>query len=157
MSRHVRTIGDKTSNLGSMPVSLSCIPHARLCLCNTADESSQTSRRNGIIASSTVYIRICCNDQRIFQHSTLMIRVCMSCVPAQVLDTSSGAELASLSQGHHESINCCVYNPLLQELYTGANDHQILVWQVDGGRENAGSQAGHSAKASDMQEDNWDD
>ncbi|MEW5302760.1 MAG: hypothetical protein WDW36_005509 [Sanguina aurantia] len=75
----------------------------------------------------------------------------------QVLDAHTGVELSSLSQGHHESINCCVYNPLLQELYTGANDHQILVWQVHGGRENAGSQGAHTAGTGDTKEDNWED
>lgn len=30
--------------------------------------------------------------------------------------------------GHYENVNCCWYNSTDQELYTGADDTQILVW-----------------------------
>ena len=31
-------------------------------------------------------------------------------------------------QGHMESVNACAYSPGPQELYTGANDAQVLAW-----------------------------
>ncbi|CAO2167111.1 unnamed protein product [Urochloa humidicola] len=31
-------------------------------------------------------------------------------------------------RGHYELVNCCYYNDQDQELYTGSNDRQILVW-----------------------------
>jgi WD40 repeat protein len=31
-------------------------------------------------------------------------------------------------QGHYERVNCCVFNPQDQEMYSGATDYQILVW-----------------------------
>lgn len=31
-------------------------------------------------------------------------------------------------QGHYENVNCCCYSANDQELYTGGNDRQILIW-----------------------------
>lgn len=31
-------------------------------------------------------------------------------------------------KGHFESVNCCKYNPILCEFYTGSKDRNILVW-----------------------------
>ena len=45
----------------------------------------------------------------------------------QVLDLYSGAQV-KLLRGHLDTINACVFNPRLQELYTGADDASILVW-----------------------------
>ena len=49
-------------------------------------------------------------------------------VCAQVFDVHTSKLLNELQMGHAESINAAVWNPLLGELYTGANDSQILVW-----------------------------
>ncbi|KAL6071698.1 DNA excision repair protein ERCC-8 [Balamuthia mandrillaris] len=40
----------------------------------------------------------------------------------------TGEKVYSLS-GHYESVNCCVFHPDNQELYSGASDHQILYWE----------------------------
>lgn len=47
-----------------------------------------------------------------------------------MFDILTGKLVNELTQGHFESINCCVYNPNLSELYSGGNDSQILVWSV---------------------------
>lgn len=47
----------------------------------------------------------------------------------EVFDVLRGDHVHGLQQGHTESINCCMYNPALQELYSGANDSQVLAWQ----------------------------
>ena len=46
----------------------------------------------------------------------------------QAFDVQTGAPLATLKGGHFESVNCCVWNPLSSELYTGGNDNHIVVW-----------------------------
>lgn len=54
-------------------------------------------------------------------------------------EVASGKLLASLTGGHFESVNCCVWGPGGGELYTGANDHSIVAWapreaaRLDGG------------------------
>ena len=45
----------------------------------------------------------------------------------QVLDMYTG-EQCKLLRGHLDTINACVFNPVLQELYTGADDASIIVW-----------------------------
>jgi DNA excision repair protein ERCC-8 len=34
-------------------------------------------------------------------------------------------------KGHFESINCCFYNPQLNEFYTGSKDRNILIWSKE--------------------------
>ena len=34
-------------------------------------------------------------------------------------------------KGHFESVNCCKYNPVLCEFYTGSKDRNILVWSPE--------------------------
>ncbi len=46
-------------------------------------------------------------------------------VLSQVFDILTGKLLTSCSQGHYEPVNCCVTNPLTQELYSGASDAQV--------------------------------
>ena len=36
--------------------------------------------------------------------------------------------LKSTYKGHFESVNCCMYNPVLNEVYTGSKDRNILIW-----------------------------
>lgn len=33
--------------------------------------------------------------------------------------------------GHFRQVNCCHYNPSTQEVYSGSNDRNILVWTPD--------------------------
>jgi DNA excision repair protein ERCC-8 len=53
-----------------------------------------------------------------------LLRFCL----LQVFDISSGRLVTQLRQGHFESINCCVFNPLQEELYSGGNDCSIMAW-----------------------------
>lgn len=34
----------------------------------------------------------------------------------------------SVLQGHYERVNCCVFHPNYEEMYSGSKDRQILVW-----------------------------
>ncbi|KAL6527342.1 WD repeat-containing protein ATCSA-1 [Orobanche gracilis] len=85
--------------------------------------------------------------------STLAFVPCMT--TAKVFDIWSGQTKCNF-RGHYENVNCCWYNALDQELYTGGNDRQILVWspsrlisdEVDEGKNEQG--------AADDQ-DNWSD
>ncbi|GJN17105.1 hypothetical protein PR202_gb04147 [Eleusine coracana subsp. coracana] len=60
-------------------------------------------------------------------------------------------------RGHYELVNCCYYNTQYQELYTGSNDRQILVWSPSTPpfteMEDDDKQHGLSA----VDEDNWSD
>ncbi|KAK3166021.1 hypothetical protein QOZ80_1AG0040540 [Eleusine coracana subsp. coracana] len=60
-------------------------------------------------------------------------------------------------RGHYELVNCCYYNTQYQELYTGSNDRQILVWSPSTPpfteMEDEDKQHGLSA----VDEDNWSD
>ncbi|KJE90839.1 DNA repair helicase RAD25 [Capsaspora owczarzaki ATCC 30864] len=42
-------------------------------------------------------------------------------------DAATGRQVKSL-KAHMDVVNCCVFHPHRQELYTGSNDQQILVW-----------------------------
>ncbi|ELR23835.1 CSA protein [Acanthamoeba castellanii str. Neff] len=43
------------------------------------------------------------------------------------LEAHTGRTL-SLLRGHFDKVNCCVFHPHLQELYSGGNDNQLLCW-----------------------------
>ncbi|KAL6504586.1 WD repeat-containing protein ATCSA-1 [Orobanche hederae] len=85
--------------------------------------------------------------------STLAFVPCMT--TAKVFDIWSGQTKCNL-RGHYENVNCCWYNALDQELYTGGNDRQILVWspsrlisdEVDEGKNGQAAADDH---------DNWSD
>ncbi|CAL5204795.1 unnamed protein product [Lathyrus oleraceus] len=59
------------------------------------------------------------------QDSTLVFVPCMRVVKA--FDMWSG-NANTILRGHYESVNSCWFNQHDQELYTGGNDRQILVW-----------------------------
>ncbi|KAE9603626.1 putative transcription factor WD40-like family [Lupinus albus] len=59
------------------------------------------------------------------QDSALVFVPCMRTVKA--FDMWSGNTYATL-RGHYECVNACWFNQQDQELYTGGNDRQILVW-----------------------------
>jgi hypothetical protein len=59
----------------------------------------------------------------------------------QAFDLLNGSELALLRGGHFNSVNACAWNPALQELYSGGNDGNVVVWQPkcdDNGAEGEG-------------------
>ena len=67
----------------------------------------------------------------------------------QVLDMHTG-EQQKLLRGHMDTINACVFNPSLQELYSGADDASIVVWSEERLQEPEdmeGNQAGADADA----------
>ncbi|CAI0464585.1 unnamed protein product [Linum tenue] len=57
--------------------------------------------------------------------SRLAFVPCMTAVKA--FDLWSG-ETSMVLRGHYENVNCCWFSSQDQELYTGGNDRQILVW-----------------------------
>ncbi|CAL9185585.1 unnamed protein product [Musa hybrid cultivar] len=73
------------------------------------------------------------------QDSSLVFVPCMATVKA--CDVWSGLTLQTF-RGHYELVNCCYFNLQGQELYTGSNDRQILVWSPP------------SAIINDLEEDN---
>lgn len=52
----------------------------------------------------------------------------------QIFEVTTGRLIKLLSGGHFDSINGCVWNEVYEELYTGSNDHTIVVWQLHGCR-----------------------
>ncbi|KAJ7569020.1 hypothetical protein O6H91_01G057600 [Diphasiastrum complanatum] len=70
----------------------------------------------------------------------------------QAYDVWTGNLHATL-KGHYDLVNCCSFHPLDQELYSGSNDRQILVWAPPGGTsEDLDPQTQVQAD-----EDNWSD
>lgn len=67
----------------------------------------------------------------------------------QVFDVHSGATLATLTGGHFEVVNCCAWNGVHEELYTGSNDHNIVVW--------APKEAGRLDPGGEDDQDAWSD
>lgn len=89
------------------------------------------------------------------QDSSIVFLPCMTSVKA--FDVWSGKTNMTL-QGHYEYVNCCWYSTHDQELYTGGNDRQILIWsppkliseQVDECDKRKGQPCA-------VDEDNWSD
>ncbi|CAN6583087.1 unnamed protein product [Malus baccata var. baccata] len=80
------------------------------------------------------------------QNSELVLVPCMTAVKA--FDTLSG-KTSMKFRGHYEHVNCCWFNSQDQELYTGGNDRQILVWSP--------IQNEMQDKGPYKDEDNWSD
>ncbi|KAK4434357.1 WD repeat-containing protein ATCSA-1 [Sesamum alatum] len=87
------------------------------------------------------------------QDSSLAFVPCMT--TAKAFDIWSGQTKCTF-RGHYENVNCCWYNAINQELYTGGNGRQILVWspsksisdEVDEWRKE---------QATSINQDNWSD
>ncbi|KAM7266480.1 hypothetical protein ACFE04_004377 [Oxalis oulophora] len=79
------------------------------------------------------------------QDSALVFVPCMGTVKG--FDIWSGTTCQTF-RAHYESVNCCWFNSQDQELYTGGNDRQILVWSPP---------RLLSDEAHDQDEDNWSD
>ena len=58
-------------------------------------------------------------DQNIVYHPSGSIIQCLHRLTGQSLGTL---------RGHLDSVNCCCYNSYQQELYSGGNDCNIIVW-----------------------------
>eukprot|EP00268_Persea_americana_P059675 TRINITY_DN7356_c0_g1_i5.p1 TRINITY_DN7356_c0_g1~~TRINITY_DN7356_c0_g1_i5.p1 ORF type:complete len:323 (+),score=53.19 TRINITY_DN7356_c0_g1_i5:523-1491(+) len=57
--------------------------------------------------------------------SSLVFVPCITAV--KVFDVWSG-RTSQIFRGHYECVNCCWFNPHDQDLFTGSNDRQILIW-----------------------------
>ncbi|TMW86953.1 hypothetical protein EJD97_020664 [Solanum chilense] len=84
--------------------------------------------------------------------STLVFVPCMSTTKA--FDLWSGKKMMDL-RGHYENVNCCLYNSLDQELFTGGNDRKILVWSPS--RTTTEELEGREGQAFAIDQDNWSD
>ena len=76
----------------------------------------------------------------------------------QIYDASSGALLRRLLGGHYDTINACLWNEAEGELYSGANDGNIVVWAPP--RERVRSEAaagGRGGGGQDSDADAWSD
>ncbi|RWR97166.1 DNA excision repair protein ERCC-8 isoform X1 [Cinnamomum micranthum f. kanehirae] len=57
--------------------------------------------------------------------SSIVFVPCKTAVKA--FDVWSG-RTSQIFRGHYECVNCCWFNPHDQDLFTGSNDRQILIW-----------------------------
>ncbi|KAI3785412.1 hypothetical protein L1987_44530 [Smallanthus sonchifolius] len=89
------------------------------------------------------------------QDSGIVFLPCMTSVKA--FDMWSGKSRMTL-QGHYENVNCCCYSTHDQELYTGGNDRQILIWSplklISDDVDECDRRTG---QPSAVDEDNWSD
>jgi DNA excision repair protein ERCC-8 len=46
---------------------------------------------------------------------------------ASIFHAFSGT-LEKSMKGHFDTINCCLYNPILNEMYSGSKDKNLLIW-----------------------------
>lgn len=53
-----------------------------------------------------------------------------SCGNIYILELLSGQRVGQL-YGHFNSVNCCFYRDIYQELYSGGNDRNVLTWTSD--------------------------
>uniref|UniRef100_A0A0D9YR06 DNA excision repair protein ERCC-8 n=1 Tax=Oryza glumipatula TaxID=40148 RepID=A0A0D9YR06_9ORYZ len=60
-------------------------------------------------------------------------------------------------RGHYEPVNCCYYSAQEQELYTGSNDRQILVWSPSTPAFTEMEDDGKRQMDFVVDEDNWSD
>ncbi|XP_012838785.1 PREDICTED: DNA excision repair protein ERCC-8 isoform X1 [Erythranthe guttata] len=88
------------------------------------------------------------------QDSTLAFVPCMAIT--KVFDIWSG-QTKSTFRGHYENVNCCCYNALDQELYTGGNDRQILVWSPPKFVSDETGEGKNGKAAATDDQDNWSD
>ncbi|XP_059287748.1 WD repeat-containing protein ATCSA-1 isoform X1 [Lycium ferocissimum] len=84
--------------------------------------------------------------------STLAFVPCMSTTKA--FDLWSGKTMMDL-RGHYENVNCCLYDSLDQELYTGSNDRKILVWSPS--KVTTDELEGRDGQTFAIDQDNWSD
>ncbi|XP_057504158.1 WD repeat-containing protein ATCSA-1-like [Actinidia eriantha] len=88
------------------------------------------------------------------QDSALVFVPCMTSV--KVFDVWSGTTVLTF-RGHYEHVNCCWYSLQDQELYTGGNDRQILVWSPSKWNADELDEWSKMGQASALDEDNWSD
>ncbi|KAM7514417.1 hypothetical protein LguiA_004000 [Lonicera macranthoides] len=94
----------------------------------------------------------------ITQDSTIVFVPCMT--TAKAFDLWSGKTILTL-RGHYESVNCCWYSAqdqfFKQELYTGGNDRQILVWSPSKVISDDMDEWSRKGEGPALDQDNWSD
>ncbi|KAL9238062.1 hypothetical protein vseg_012538 [Gypsophila vaccaria] len=88
------------------------------------------------------------------QDSSLVFAPCMTVVKA--FDLWSG-QTCHTFRGHYDCVNCCWFAAQDQELYTGGNDRQILVWSPTKSSPDELDERNLKGKAPMKDEDNWSD
>ncbi|KAJ4772283.1 Transducin/WD40 repeat-like superfamily protein [Rhynchospora pubera] len=86
--------------------------------------------------------------------SSLVFVPCMASLKAY--DLWSGTTINTY-RGHYESVNCCFFNAQDQELYTGSNDRQILVWSPSIPAATQIEEADSKGGITSIDQDNWSD
>lgn len=87
-------------------------------------------------------------------NSSLVFVPCLTAI--QAYDVWSG-RLCSTFHGHYDFINCCSFNSQDQELYSGGNDRQILIWSPPAVVSLEEDEKHLKGPASLLDEDNWSD
>lgn len=88
------------------------------------------------------------------QDSSLVFVPCMQVVKA--FDMWSGRTVLTF-RGHYEHVNCCYLSSQDQELYTGSNDRQILVWSPAKSMQTVADERDGEVLMSNSDQDNWSD
>ncbi|KAK6939723.1 WD40 repeat [Dillenia turbinata] len=88
------------------------------------------------------------------QDLSLVFVPCMTAVKA--FNVLSG-KTSMTFRGHHENVNCCWFSSQDQELYTGGNDRQILVWCPSKSFVDEEGKDTRKGQVHSVDEDNWSD
>lgn len=86
--------------------------------------------------------------------SSLVFVPCTTVVKA--FDIWSGRTFLTF-RGHYEHVNTCCFSSQDQELYTGSNDRQILVWSPSKPSQSELDEKGAEIMMSNSDQDNWSD
>ncbi|KAH9294346.1 hypothetical protein KI387_040448 [Taxus chinensis] len=87
-------------------------------------------------------------------NSSLVFVPCLTSIKAY--DVWSGS-LCSTFHGHYDFVNCCSFNSQDQELYSGSNDRQILIWSPPAVLCLEEDETPSRGPVSFVDEDNWSD
>uniref|UniRef100_A0A5B7BW67 Putative DNA excision repair protein ERCC-8 n=1 Tax=Davidia involucrata TaxID=16924 RepID=A0A5B7BW67_DAVIN len=90
----------------------------------------------------------------ITQDSALVFVPCMTAVKA--FNVWSGKTFLTF-RDHYEYVNCCWYSSQDQDLYTGGNDRQILVWSPSKLISDEMDEWSRKGQAAALDQDNWSD
>lgn len=70
-------------------------------------------------SKTTVYMAISSDDQFLYHPNGRNIHVY----------NSASGELLKTFSGHFDRVNCCLFHPFNCQLFSGSNDHCILIWE----------------------------
>ncbi|XP_043688041.1 WD repeat-containing protein ATCSA-1-like isoform X1 [Telopea speciosissima] len=113
------------------------------------------SGRNTLVNFETVRLQTSKAIQlAVTQDSDTVFVPCMTSVKA--FDVWSG-QTSLTFRGHYEYVNCCSFNSQEQELYTGSNDRQILVWSPRNLLVSEVDESSRKGQILTSDQDNWSD